>query len=114
VKLMYDAELSGRTLAMLALSSSLYMACIATAQAVIALHGHAAVALGWAMGVVAFVLGMWLSSDEVFRRIEIGLVVSSAVALGCFSIALHQRLAAGVRPTPESALDALTELPYEG
>ena len=114
VELMYDAELSGRTLAMLALSSSLYMACIATAQAVIALHGHAAVALGWAIGVVAFVLGTWLSSDGVFRRIEIGLVVSSAVALGCFSFALRQRLAAGVQPTPESVLDALTELPYEG
>src|SRR5690606_12639131 len=50
--LIYGADLSGRTLAMLALGASFYMVAIATAQAVIALHGHALAALGWAIGVV--------------------------------------------------------------
>ena len=41
---------------MLALGSALYMVALAIAQAVIALHGHALVALGWGVGVVTFVL----------------------------------------------------------
>ena len=114
IETVYDSELSGRTLAMLALSSSIYMAGLATAQAVIALHGHARVALGWGVGVVAFVLGTWLSSDQLFRRIEIGLVISSCAALAVFAISLRQKLAAGSRPTPDSLMDAITDRPLDG
>ena len=64
---MYDADLTGRTMAMLSLSSAVYMLALATAQAVIALQGHALVALGWVVGVITFVLGTWLSSDDVFQ-----------------------------------------------
>jgi O-antigen/teichoic acid export membrane protein len=113
IETVYGAELSGRTLAMLALSSAIYMACIATAQAVIALRGHAEVALGWALGVLAFFLGTWLSSDLLFRRIEIGLVLSSSTALLAFTISLRRRLAAGTQPTPGSVMDALTDMPFE-
>lgn len=114
IELVYDADdISGRTLAMLALSSAIYMACLATGQAVIALHGHAQVAIGWAVGVGAFVLATWLSSDQLFRRIEIGLVVSSAVSLAVFTVALRERLSAGAQPTTESVIEAITELPLE-
>lgn len=113
IETVYGADLSGRTLAMLALSSAIYMACIATAQAVIALRGHALVALGWFVGVGAFFLGTWLSSDLLFRRIEIGLVLSSSAALACFLLALRHRLASGVEPTPGSVMDALTDMPFE-
>lgn len=113
IETVYGADLSGRTLAMLALSSAIYMACIATAQAVIALRGHALVALGWFVGVGAFFLGTWLSSDLLFRRIEIGLVLSSSAALACFLVALRHRLASGVEPTPGSVMDALTDMPFE-
>lgn len=113
IETVYGASLSGRTLAMLALSSAIYMACIATAQAVIALRGHALVALGWCLGVGMFFLGTWLSSDLLFRRIEIGLVLSSASALTCFAIALRQRLKSGVEPTPGSMMDAITDMPFE-
>ena len=82
LNLVYDADLTGRTLAMLTLSSAVYMLALAIAQAVIALHGHALVALGWTIGMASFVLATWLSSDEVFRRVEIGLVVSSVVGDG--------------------------------
>ena len=81
-------------LAMLALSSAIYMLALATSQAVLALHGHAHVALGWALGVVGFFLGTWLSSDLLFRRIEIGLVVSALVPLGWFALTLRRQLAA--------------------
>jgi len=113
LKTVYDAELSGRTLAMLALSSATYMAGLATAQAVIALRGHALVAAGWGVGVVAFLLGTWLSSDLLFRRIEIGLLASSVAALACFSIALRHKLRLGTRPTPDSVMDAITDMPIE-
>jgi O-antigen/teichoic acid export membrane protein len=92
LELVYEAELSGRTLAMLALSSAIYMLALATSQAVIALEAHAQVAIGWVLGVVGFVIGTWVSSDEIFRRIEIGLVASSAVSLAWFLGALRHRL----------------------
>lgn len=113
IETVYGADLSGETMAMLALSSAVYMGCIATAQAVIALRGHSLVALGWFAGVAAFVVGTWLSSDQLFRRIEIGLVLSSATALVCFTLALRHRLASGVEPTPGSLMEAITDMPFE-
>jgi O-antigen/teichoic acid export membrane protein len=113
LSLVYDADLSGRTLAMLTLSSALYMLALATAQAVIALQGHSLVAIGWAIGLASFLLATWLSSDEVFRRIEIGLAVSSACALAAFALALHHRLKVGALPTKSSIMDAMTDMPFE-
>jgi O-antigen/teichoic acid export membrane protein len=114
IETFYGTQLSGRTLAMLALSSAIYMAGLATAQAVIALRGHALVALGWGVGVVVFFLGTWLSSDLLFRRIEIGLVLSSIAALVCFALSLRYKLRVGAEPTPSSVMDAITDMPLEG
>jgi O-antigen/teichoic acid export membrane protein len=91
--LVYGADLSGRTIAMLALSSAIYMLALAMSQAVLALEDHAQVAIGWISGILAFVVGTWLAGDQLFRRIEIGLVASSVIALAWFSIALKRRLA---------------------
>jgi O-antigen/teichoic acid export membrane protein len=113
LRIVYDADLSGRTLAMLSLSSAIYMLALATAQAVIALQGHALVALGWVSGAVGFVLGAWLSSDQVFQRIEIGLVVSSMMALGSFALALRHQLRTGAEPNADSMMDAITDMPFE-
>jgi O-antigen/teichoic acid export membrane protein len=113
IEIVYDAELSGRTLAMLSASSACYMLALATAQAVIALRGHALVALGWGIGVVGFLLGTWLSSDQVFRRIEIGLLLSSIAALAAFSLALRQRLRSGAVPDQGSIMEAITDMPFE-
>jgi len=98
---------------MLALSSATYMAGLATAQAVIALRGHALVAAGWGVGVVVFLLGTWLSSDLLFRRIEIGLLLSSIAALICFAVALRHKLADGTDPTQGSIMDAIIDMPFE-
>jgi O-antigen/teichoic acid export membrane protein len=114
IERVYDAELSGRTLAMLSLSSAIYMAGLATAQAVIALRGHAFVALGWGVGVVVFLLGTWLSSDLLFRRIEIGLLLSSVASMTVFAFALRRQLRKNVQPTSDSILDAITDMPLEG
>lgn len=92
LRLVYDADLGGRTLAMLALSSALYMMALAVSQAVLALEDHAYVALGWVLSLITFVTGTWLSSDDVFQRIEIGLVASSAAAVIAFGLRLRRRL----------------------
>lgn len=113
IEIVYDAELTGRTLAMLALGSALYMMALAFAQAVIALKGHALVAVGWGVGVITFVVVTWLSSDELFRRIEIGLLASSLAALVSFVFALRSRLQSGVVPDHESVMEAITDQPFE-
>jgi hypothetical protein len=63
------------------------------------------VALGWTVGMVAFVLTTWLSSDEVFRRVELGLC-GLGVALIVFALALRSRLGNGACPftAPHGAL----------
>lgn len=113
IEIVYDAELTGRTLAMLALGSAFYMMALAFAQAVIALKGHALVAVGWGIGVVTFVVVTWLSSDEIFRRIEIGLLASSIAALASFVIALRSRLQSGAVPDHESVMEAIIDQPFE-
>lgn len=109
IELVYDAELGGRTLAALALASGVYMMALALGQAVIALHGHALVALGWGVGVLTFVLAVVYSSDDLFRRIEIGLFLSSLTSMIAFAVALKFKLDAstGVAEA-ESLIDAAT------
>jgi len=113
IEIVYDAELSGRTLALLAFSSACYMLALATAQAVIALKGHALVALGWGIGAVTFVVATYLGGEEVFRRIEIGLLASSIAAMVSFAIALRHKLQSGATPDQGSIMDAITDMPFE-
>jgi hypothetical protein len=113
INVVYDADLTGQTLAMLALGSACYMVALALAQAVIALKGHPLVALGWISGVVSFVLATWLSSDDLFTRVEIGLLVSSVAAMTAFALALRYKLATGAVPDRESVLEAITDMPLE-
>lgn len=113
IEKVYDADLSGRTLAMLALGSACYMMALALAQAVIALKGHALVAVGWIIGVITFLVTTWLASDDLFKRVEIGLLVSSATSMAVFALALRNRLASGAQPDEGSLLEALIDQPLE-
>jgi O-antigen/teichoic acid export membrane protein len=113
IDVVYGADLTGRTLAVLALGSACYMVALALAQAVIALRGHAYVAMGWGIGVVTFLLATWLSSDDVFDRVEIGLLVSSVAAMVTFAVVLRQRLAAGIEPDSGSVMEAIADMPLE-
>lgn len=109
----YDATLSRRTMAMLALGSACYMIALAIAQAVIALRGHALVAIGWGIGGATFVVVTWLSSNELTRRVEIGLVASSFAALTAFAVALRSRLRSGDVPSGQSMMEAIVDRPLE-
>jgi O-antigen/teichoic acid export membrane protein len=113
IDLVYDAQLTRITLALLALSSGGYMVALALAQAVIALKGHALVALGWGSGMAAFLLVTWLGSDDLFRRVELGLVASSATAIAVFALALRSRLRSGVETDQQSLMEAITDMPFE-
>ncbi len=109
----YDADLSRRTITMLVLGTAIYMIALTYAQAVIALHGHARVALGWGLGMLTFVLVTWFGSDDLYLRVELGLVASSIVACVVFAIFLRQRLEAGVAPDAGSLYEAATDNPFE-
>lgn len=111
--LLFGAELTRRTLAVLALGSACYMLGLAISQAVIALHGHAQVALGWSVGVVGFALSTWLIQGEVFRRVELGLLIGSSMAMVVFALALRNRLRSGAVPDEQSVMEALTDMPFE-
>lgn len=111
--IMYDGGLDRSTLTLLALASGMYMLCIAIAQAVIALRGHRWVAIGWLSAVVTFLVLTAVSSDDLFLRVEIGLVGGSTAALLIFSVALKSRIAAGITPDADSMVDGVLDTQFE-
>ena len=113
LKEVYSADLAGTTLAILAAGSACFMVALALAQAIIALKGHKLVAIGWVVATLALGLGVWLGSDDVFRRVEIGLLLSSVAAMIFFAVTLRYKLGTGARPDEGSVLEALTDMPLE-
>lgn len=115
VRILFGAEfeLDRRTLGLLALGSACYMVASALAQAVIALSGHRLVAASWAAGVLAFVLVVALTADDLFLRVELGLLAGSAVATLAMALSLVARLAAGAQPEAGVVIEALHELHLE-
>ena len=113
-----DAELSRRTVGLLALASALYMLGLAMAQAVIALHGHERVAVGWAISVIVFLVTTLAWGHDLLLRVEMGLVLGSAAAVLVLALAYrslsHRHTAVG-EPEPQLG-DAATlgvPLPFD-
>ena len=113
LELVYEGGIDRRTMGLLASASAIYMLALALAQAVIALHGHAAVAYGWILGFVTFVGVAWLSSDDLYLRVELALVASSLVSLVMFAVVAKQKLDAGSSTDVDSMIEALTERPLD-
>ncbi len=113
LKVVYEGGLDRRTLTLLALGSALYMLALGTSQAVIALHGHKWVTLGWVVAMATFVVVTWLASNDLYLRVELGAVLSSAAALVVFAVALRARMASGDTPDEDSLFEALSERPFE-
>jgi O-antigen/teichoic acid export membrane protein len=88
------ADLGSRTMGLLAAGAGLYMLAMACAQALIALGGHGDQAVGWSLGLVTLLATAWLVSDNLFLRVEVGLLVGSAVAFVAMGGMLLRRLAA--------------------
>jgi O-antigen/teichoic acid export membrane protein len=113
LELVYQGGIDRRTMGLLAAASAIYMLALALAQAVIALHGHAAVAYGWIIGFVTFVVVAWLSSDDLYLRVELALVASSVVALAVFAWVAKKRLDEGSSADIDSIIEAMTERPLD-
>jgi O-antigen/teichoic acid export membrane protein len=113
VKVFFDSDLSRRTLTMLALSSALYMVALALAQAIIALRGHAKVAIGWVIGMVVFLAVAAIPNDDLLLRVELALVAGSLGAMIVFGLVLRAMLHAGIVPDEDSIYEALDTLPME-
>jgi hypothetical protein len=113
LKLVYDGGIDRRTMTLLAFSSALYMLALAIAQAVIALSGHARVAIGWCAGFVAFALVAWLSSNDLYLRVELALVASSLVSLAIFVVSLTQKMSGNAVFDDASIIDAFAERPLD-
>jgi O-antigen/teichoic acid export membrane protein len=111
--LVYGGGIDRRTLTLLALASGIYMMALAIAQAVIALRGHRHVALGWLLAFISYTVSAWTVSQDLFLRVEVALVVSSAVALIYFAYGLKLLLRSGARVDVESITEAISERPIE-
>jgi O-antigen/teichoic acid export membrane protein len=111
---MYEGGLDRRTLGLLAMSSGLFMLAQAVAQAVIALHGHKFVALSWLTGATLFVVVTAFVSDDLYLRVELGLVVSCAATFVAFLASLRARINSGAVPDAESLIDGVFDNPVEG
>jgi O-antigen/teichoic acid export membrane protein len=90
--LVYGGSIDRRTITLLALASGIYMMALAIAQAVIALNGHKHVAIGWSLAFLAYILTVWLVSDDLFLRVELALVSSSVIGLISFATSLRTKL----------------------
>jgi O-antigen/teichoic acid export membrane protein len=116
VEIMFpDANLGSRTMGLLAAGSGLYMLALACAQAVIALGGHRDQAIGWAAGMLALAMTTWWASDDLFLRVEIGLLVGSLAAFLTMGTLLFRRLATSGEPVVERGdlIEALHEVALE-
>lgn len=101
-----DFDLTPRDLALLAAGSASIMLATALGQSLIALSSQRRVAIGWFLGVVAFVTFVALGND-LFLRVELGIVGGSLVAAVAMGLFTYQRLHEHLRAMPHTltALD---------
>ncbi|MEZ5134383.1 MAG: FxLYD domain-containing protein [Acidimicrobiales bacterium] len=74
-----ETGLTGRDLGLLAASVIMIIAAICLDQALIALSGHSRMAIGWMLALVVFVVVIALG-DDLFLRVELGMLAASVVA----------------------------------
>jgi O-antigen/teichoic acid export membrane protein len=92
--------LGNRDLGLLAVSSSVFMLAVALGQSLIALSSPARMAVGWAFGVMVFAVVTALG-DDLYLRVELGLVAGTAAVASVLATLLVIRLRE-VQQTPHS------------
>lgn len=107
-----DYQLTGRDLALLAAAFVLIMATICVDQALVALEAHPRMALGWFLALITFVVVTALG-DDLFLRVELGLLVASATALAWMGANLYERLRHHGRVHALDLSEAVAELPIQ-
>lgn len=112
LELVYGDGLDRRTLTLLALASGLYMLALSIAQAVIALHGHKYVAYGWLAAMLSFVGVTAVASNDLYLRVELGLVSGSTAAIVIFAFGLRTLYAQGQTPDASLVAEAILDSPF--
>ena len=104
-----ESALTGRDLALLSGAFILIMATICLDQALIALHAHSRMAIGWLVAFGLFV-GVTALGDDLFLRVEMGLLASSLWAFAWMSVCLWQALRHPGRADEIDLSETLAEL----
>jgi len=114
IEILYGDEyiLSHRTVGLLAAGSVLFMLAQAMAQAVIALGGHTKMAICWFVAVIAFVVVTALGND-LYLRVEMGLLVGSAVACVGMALLVRQMVRSGASVHTGDLIEAIHDLSVE-
>ncbi|MGI8792430.1 MAG: lipopolysaccharide biosynthesis protein [Acidimicrobiales bacterium] len=94
-------------LGLLALASAIFMLAQALSQALIALHGHAKVAAGWAIAVTALAVTIALG-DGLLRRVELGLVAGATVGVVALALLLRSQMNGTTPDTAEPLITAMS------
>ncbi len=99
-------------LGLLAAGSGAFIIALTVAQALLALKGHARAALAWLAGVLTFVLGAAVIPG-LEKRVEIGFLAGSIVAVLVMMLSLYQRMQRGVPENIDSLIDQIEHEPLE-
>lgn len=105
-----DSVLGARDLGLLSATFILIMAAVCLDQALIALSGHKLMALGWVLSLAVFV-GVTALGDDLFLRVELGLLAASVVACAWMATWLALRLRRHPRALEVSLAEAVAESP---
>ena len=101
--------ISSLDLGLLAAGMGVFIIALTLAQALIALHGHRAVALCWGAGVLGFLAGV-APLDDLELRVEVGFLLGGAICTAAMAASLWRRMASGV---PESIEPLLAQIEHE-
>jgi len=114
IEILYGDEyiLSHRTVGLLAAGSVLFMLAQAMAQAVIALGGHTRMAICWFVSVIVFIVVTALGHD-LYLRVEMGLLVGSAVACLGMALLVRQMVRSGASMHTGDLIEAIHDLSVE-
>lgn len=100
---------------LLAATFVIIMVAICCDQALIALNGHRLMATGWAGALTLFVVvtAATTAIDDVFLRVELGLLAAAVAAAIWMGVWLLVRLRAHPRAVPVSLAEAAAETPLQ-
>src|SRR4051794_21298565 len=102
LRLLFGAKfrLSEQLLVELAIANSVYMLGVVLSQALVALRQYRTVAMGWASGVVAFVL-VTAGPGSILHRATNGFVVGAVVSFAIFGLSVLRAVAQRQEIAPE-------------
>ena len=108
-----DAVLGARDLGLLAGTFVLIMVAICLDQALIALNGHNLMATGWMLALGVFVAVTAVASEDLFLRVELGLLAASITAAAWMAAWLAVRVRQHPEVEPVTLAEAAAETPLQ-